>query len=140
MKNKVHAGVLEVFECRSKFAFVSMANVAYTLGTTPYAIDGHNMGSAKVVNLCTSSIFTSASRGEGPQKGKGLWFELPPDPKNNAELMRAHSFQMLTVGDCTGGKGELTVRFEKKALRDAEEVRPAEEEAWKTMQVVRTRA
>ena len=87
--------VLEVFECRSKFVFVSMADAAYTLGTTRDAMDGHNMEVAKVANLCTSYIFTSGSQREGQEKGRALLFELPPTQTNNPESTRPRSFQAL---------------------------------------------
>jgi len=64
--------IIEVFECRSKFDFVSMADAAYNLGMTPDAMDGHNMEVAKVVNLWTSFIFTSGSQREGREKGRAL--------------------------------------------------------------------
>jgi hypothetical protein len=87
--------MIEVFDCRSKFDFVSMADAAYTLGMTPDAMDGHNMEVAKVVNLCTSFIFTSGSQREGREKGRALSFELPPIQTNNPESTRPHSFQAL---------------------------------------------
>src|SRR5882724_10786852 len=93
--------IIEVFECRSKFVFVSMADPAYTLGTTRDAMDGHDMEVAKAVSLCMSFIFTSGSPREGPQKGRELWFERSPIRKNSSELMRTHSFQMSTGADCT---------------------------------------
>jgi hypothetical protein len=40
MEITVHVLIIEVFERRSKFDFVSMADVAYTLGMTPDAMDG----------------------------------------------------------------------------------------------------
>ena len=72
-----------------------MADVAYTLGMTPDAMDGHNTGIAKVVNLCTSFIFTSGSQREGQEKGRALSFELPPVQTNNPESTRPRSFQAL---------------------------------------------
>src|SRR5258708_25070609 len=95
MEITVHALIIEVFECRSKFAFVSMADVAYTLGMTPDAMDGHNMGIVKGVTLCTSFIFTSGSRREGRETGRALSFELPPIRKNNWESTRPDSCQAL---------------------------------------------
>jgi hypothetical protein len=80
-----------------------MANAACTLVMTRRVTDSHNTGIAKGVNLCTSFTFTSGSRREGPQKGRGLWLELPAGQKNNLEAMRAHSFQTLIVGDCICG-------------------------------------
>jgi hypothetical protein len=93
MEITVHVLIIEVFECRSKFAFVSMADVACTLGMTPDAMDGHNTGVAKVVNLCTSFIFTSGSQREGREKGRALSFELPPIQKKNWESTRPDRFQ-----------------------------------------------
>jgi hypothetical protein len=87
--------IIEVFECRSKFDFVSMADAAYTLGMTPDAMDGHNMEVAKVVNLSTSFIFTSGSQREGRQKGRALSFELPPIQTNNPESTRPRSFSSI---------------------------------------------
>jgi hypothetical protein len=95
MEITVHVLIIEAFECRSKFAFVSMADVACTLGMTRDARDGHNMGIAKVVNLCTSFIFTSGSQREGREKGRALSFELPPIQKKNRESTRPDSFQPL---------------------------------------------
>ena len=85
MEITVHLLIIEVFECRSKFAFDSMADVACTLGMTRDAMDGHNMGIAKVVNLCMSFSFTSGSQREGREKGRALWFELLPIQKNNSK-------------------------------------------------------
>ena len=76
MEITVHVLIIEVFECRSKFAFVSMADVACALGMTPDAMDGHNTRVAKVANLCTSFTFTSGSQREGRKKGRALSFEL----------------------------------------------------------------
>ena len=87
--------IIEVFECRSKFVFVSMADAAYTLGTTRDAMDGHYMEVAKVVNLCTSFSFTSGSQREGRQKGRAFSFELPPIQTNNPESPRSRSFNAL---------------------------------------------
>ena len=87
--------IIEVFECRSKFDFVSMADVAYTLVMTPYATDDHNVGIAKVVNPCTSFIFTSGSQREGRKEGRALSFELLPIQKKNRESTRVDSFQSL---------------------------------------------
>ncbi len=70
-----------------------MADVAYTLGMTPDAMDGHNMGIAKVVNLCTSFTFTSGSRREGREKGRALSFERPPIQKKNRESTTPDRFQ-----------------------------------------------
>jgi hypothetical protein len=72
-----------------------MADAAYTLGTTRDAMDGHNMEVAKVVNLCTSFIFTSGSQREGREKGREFSFELPPMQTNNPESTRPRSFQAL---------------------------------------------
>ena len=72
-----------------------MADAAYTLGMTPDAMDGHNMEVAKVVNLCTSFIFTSGSQREGREKGRALLFELPPIQTNNQELTRPRNVQAL---------------------------------------------
>ena len=87
--------IIEVFECRSKFDFVSMADAAYTLGMTRDARDGLNMGIAKVVNLCMSFTFTSGSQREGREKGRALSFELPPIQTNNPESTRPRSGQAL---------------------------------------------
>jgi len=50
---------------------------------SPHAMDGHDMGIVKVVNLCTSFIFifTSGLRREGLRKGRQLWFEPPLTPR-----------------------------------------------------------
>jgi hypothetical protein len=69
--------------------------LAYNLGMTPYAMDGHNRGSTKVVNLCTSFTFTSGSQRGGREKGRALSFELLPIPKKNRESTRSDSFQAL---------------------------------------------
>jgi hypothetical protein len=95
MEITVQVLIIEVFECRSKFAFVSMADVACTLGMTPDAIDGHNPGVAKVANLCTSFPFTSGSQREGRKKGRALSFELLPNQKNNSKSTTPDSFQAL---------------------------------------------
>jgi hypothetical protein len=90
-----------------------MANVRRILVMTRCAMDGRNMGIVMDVTLSTSFIFMFASQTEGPQKGRGLWLERPPGQKSNPESIRAHSFQMLTVGDCACGKAGFMVRFEK---------------------------
>jgi hypothetical protein len=96
MEITIHALIIEVFECRSKFVFVSMADVACTLVMTQGGMDGHNTGVAKVANLCCKSFtFTSGSQREGREKGRALSFELPPIQKNNWESTRPDSFQAL---------------------------------------------
>jgi hypothetical protein len=80
---------------------------------TQYGMDGRNMGIVMDATLSTSFIFMFGSQREGPQKGRALWLERPPGQKNNPESTRAHSFRMLTVGDCACGKAEFMVRFEK---------------------------
>jgi len=72
-----------------------MADVACTRDMTPDAMEGHNTGIAKVVNLCKSFIFTSGSQREGREKGRALSFELPPIQTNNPESTRPRSFQAL---------------------------------------------
>jgi hypothetical protein len=104
MEITVHVLIIEVFECRSKFDFVSVADVACTLGMTRDAMDGHNMEIAKVVNLCTSFTFTSGSQREGREKGRALSFELPSSQKNNSKSTRPESFQALENPDCASGK------------------------------------
>jgi hypothetical protein len=95
MEITVHVLIIEAFECRSKFAFVSIADVACTLGMTPDAMDGHNTRVAKVANLCTSFTFTSGSQREGRKKGRALSFELLPIQKNNSKSTTPDSFQAL---------------------------------------------
>ena len=95
MEITVHVLIIEVFECRSKFDFVSMADVACTLGMTRDARDGHNMGIAKVANLCTSFTLTSGPQREGRKKGRALSFEVLPIQKNNSKSTIPDSFQAL---------------------------------------------
>jgi hypothetical protein len=84
-----------------------MANVVRILGMTRRVMDARNTGIVKDVNLYTSFTFTSGSRREGLQKGRGLLFERPPTQKNNSESMRTHSLQMPTVPDPTCGKAGI---------------------------------
>jgi hypothetical protein len=46
-------------------------------------------------------------------EGKGIVARTSPDQKSNPKSIRAHCFQMLTVGDCACGKVGFMVRFEK---------------------------
>ena len=75
-----------------------MANVACILVMTPCAMDGHNMGIVKGVNLSMSFTFTSGSQREGPQKGRASWFVLRPIRKNTLESRKTHGFQMIDDG------------------------------------------
>src|SRR5215475_12400412 len=59
-----------------------MASVRSTLAMTDVMV-GHNMGIVKGVNLCTSFTFTSGSRREGLQKGRGWWFECAHRPRRS---------------------------------------------------------
>ena len=63
-------------------------------------MDGHSTEIVKGVNLCTSLIFTSGSRTEGPQKGRELWFERSPTPTNNAESTKMHHLKISTLAEC----------------------------------------
>jgi len=81
-----------------------MAHVAYTLGMTPDAMDGHNTGIAKVVNLCTSFIFTSWSQREGREKGRALSFELRPSRRIAGGRRDPIAVKHWRIADCAGGK------------------------------------
>src|SRR5437016_8531956 len=81
---------------------------------TQGGMDGHSMEIVKGVNLCTSLIFTSGSRTEGPQKGRELWFERSPTPTNNAESTKMHHLKISTLAECKYGRQELTVRVRNK--------------------------
>src|SRR5437660_335466 len=86
---------------------------------TQGGMDGHSMEIVKGVNLCTSLIFTSGSRTEGPQKGRELWFERSPTPTNNAESTKMHHLETLGPfgyeNDC-GGFGDVILDVTSRKL------------------------
>ena len=120
--------IIEVFECRSRFVFVSMADAEYTLGTTRDAMDGHNMESARVVNLCTSFIFTSGSQREGREKGRALSFETPSSQKNNSKSARPDSFQAFGGSLIAQAASKPVIQCQNnKRVRYSGDLRSAEE-------------
>jgi len=66
---------------------------------TPRAMDGHNTGIVKGVNLCTSFMFTPRSRREGLRTSMAFWSELRAVAKNSTPLMSPASFQTPKTSD-----------------------------------------
>jgi hypothetical protein len=105
-RNRLPRGDLLRYSMLLRIRIRLMANVRRIPIMTQYEMDGRNMGIVMDVTLSTSFIFMFRSEREGPQERGGLWLERPRGQKNNPESMGAHSFQMLTVGDCTCGEAE----------------------------------